>query len=268
MVGKEGRGIPTIIEMANITRLNCVMGAASLMRQCVTQAIHHTRQRHAFGKRLVEQPLMQNVLADMALESEAASQLMMRMAEAFERDDSPLERAYQRIVTPAGKLWTTKRSIELSAEAMEVFGGNGYMDEGPMGRLYRETPVLSIWEGSGNVMALDLLRAIAREPEAMLALRDDLRQGCAGDAVLRPHLDALDALLAPGADPVLQEAQARRHAQLLATLIQARLLRERAPTVVADAFISSRFEHAHGRIYGTLPANAALPAIIDRAWPV
>ncbi|WP_342119777.1 acyl-CoA dehydrogenase family protein [Pseudoduganella sp. OTU4001] len=268
LVGKEGRGIPTIIEMANITRLNCVMGAASLMRQCVTQAIHHTRQRHAFGKRLVEQPMMQNVLADMALESEAATQLMLRMAEAFERGDSPLERAYQRIVTPAGKLWTTKRSIELSAEAMEVFGGNGYMDEGPMGRLYRETPVLSIWEGSGNVMALDLLRAIAREPEAMLALREDLRQGCAGDAVLRPHLDALDALLAPAADACLLEAQARRHAQLLATLIQARLLRERAPAAVADAFIASRFDHAHGRIYGTLPASASLPAIIDRAWPV
>jgi len=265
MVGKEGRGIPTIIEMANITRLNCVMGAASLMRQCVVQAIHHARQRHAFGKRLVEQPLMQNVLADMALESEAATQLMMRMAEAFERDDSPLERAYQRIVTPAGKLWTTKRSIELSAEAMEVFGGNGYMDEGPMGRLYRETPVLSIWEGSGNVMALDLLRAVAREPEAMAALLADLQEGCHGDAALRPHVAALGSLLA---SPAPQEAPARRSAQSLVLLLQARLLRERAPAAVADAFIASRFDNAHGRIYGTLPDTSTLPAIINRAWPM
>jgi len=265
MVGKEGRGIPTIIEMANITRLNCVMGAASLMRQCVVQAIHHARQRHAFGKRLVEQPLMQNVLADMALESEAATQLMMRMAEAFERDDSPLERAYQRIVTPAGKLWTTKRSIELSAEAMEVFGGNGYMDEGPMGRLYRETPVLSIWEGSGNVMALDLLRAVAREPEAMAALLADLQEGCHDDAALRPHVAALGSLLA---SPAPLEALARRSAQSLVLLLQARLLRERAPAAVADAFIASRFDNAHGRIYGTLPDTSTLPAIIDRAWPM
>ncbi|WP_028101963.1 acyl-CoA dehydrogenase family protein [Pseudoduganella violaceinigra] len=266
MVGKEGRGIPTIIEMANITRLNCVMGAASLMRQCVVQAIQHARQRHAFGRRLADQPLMQNVLADMALESEAATQLMMRMTEAFEQGHSPLERAYQRIVTPAGKLWTTKRSIELSAEAMEVFGGNGYMDEGPMGRLYRETPVLSIWEGSGNVMALDLLRAIAREPEAMAALRDDLRQGCAGDAVLAPQLAVLDALLDGAAAP--QEAVARRSAQALVLLIQARLLRERSPAAVADAFIASRFDAAHGRIFGSLPAGTGLTDIIDRAWPV
>ena len=265
LVGPAGRGIPTIIEMANYTRLNCVMGAASLMRQCVVQAIHHTRQRHAFGKRLVDQPLMQNVLADMALESEAATQLMIRMTEAFDSDDSPLERAYQRIVTPAGKLWTTKRSIELSAEAMEVFGGNGYMDEGPMGRLYRETPVLSIWEGSGNVMGLDMLRAIAREPVAMAALLADLREGCSGDAVLRPQLDALSAMLQPGH---AAEALARRQAQLLVTLIQARLLRERAPSAVADAFIASRFDSLHGRVYGTLPDPASHTTIIDRAWPV
>ncbi|MES2130468.1 MAG: acyl-CoA dehydrogenase family protein [Pseudomonadota bacterium] len=262
LIGQEGRGIATIIEMANYTRLNCVMGAASLMRQCVAQAIDHTRQRHAFGKRLVDQPLMRNVLADMALESEAATQLMMRMTEAFDRDDSPLERAYQRIVTPAGKLWTTKRSIELSAEAMEVFGGNGYMDEGPMGRLYRETPVLSIWEGSGNVMALDMLRAIAREPEAMAALLTDLEQGCHADALLRPHLAALASMLG-GADETL----ARRQGQLLVTLIQARLLRERAPAVVADAFIASRFDHQHGRIYGTLADASGHGAIIERAFP-
>lgn len=266
LIGKSGRGIPTIIEMANYTRLNCVMGAASLMRHCVAHAIHHARQRHAFGKRLVAQPLMQNVLADMALESEAATQLMMRMSTAFGAADSPLERAYQRIVTPAGKLWTAKRSIELSAEAMEVFGGNGYMDEGPMGRLYRETPLLSIWEGSGNVMALDMLRAIAREPDAMEALLADLQQGCSADAALRPHVAELSGMLQPGVAP--DEGLARRQAQLLVTLIQARLLREHSPQVVADAFIASRFDGQHGRIYGTLRGNAGQSAIIERAWPV
>ena len=148
---------------------------------------------------------------------------------------------------------------------MEVFGGNGYMDEGPMGRLYRETPVLSIWEGSGNVMALDLLRAVAREPEAMVALLADLQDGCHDDAALRPHVAALDGLLA---SPAPQEALARRSAQSLVLLLQARLLRERAPAVVADAFIASRFDNAHGRIYGTLPDTSNLPAIIDRAWPM
>jgi len=185
--------------------------------------------------------------------------------EAFERGDSPLERAYQRIVTPAGKLWTAKRGIELSAEAMEVFGGNGYMDEGPMGRLYREMPLLSIWEGSGNVMALDMLRAIGREPEAMAALVADLQDGCADDARLRPCAKALPDLLRASAE---QEALARRAAQALVVLIQARLLRERAPQVVADAFVATRFDDQCGRIYGTLPNTASHAAIIERAWPV
>ncbi|QBR03493.1 acyl-CoA dehydrogenase family protein [Paraburkholderia pallida] len=267
LIGEEGRGIPTIIEMATYTRLNCVMGSTGGMRQAVVQAIHHARGRSAFGKSLVQQPLMQNVLADMALESEAATQLMMRLTGAFAlaREDA-LQRAYQRIVTPAAKFWVAKRAIELSAEAMEVFGGNGYMEESPTGRLYREAPVISIWEGSGNVMALDMMRAIRREPDAMMALIEDLREGCLDDARLREHFDGLGALL--DADDTTREVLARREAQRLILLIQARLLKEHAPACVSDAFIESRFDAQWGRTFGMLPANTLREAIIERSWPV
>ncbi|MGH6638229.1 MAG: acyl-CoA dehydrogenase family protein [Polaromonas sp.] len=265
MIGQEGRGIPTIIEMATYTRLNCVMGSTGMIRQAVVQAINYARQRSAFGKRLAEQPLMQNVLADMALESEAATQLMMRLTEAFAlAAEDPLQRAYKRIVTPAAKFWIAKRSIELSGEAMEVFGGNGYVEEGPMGRLYREMPLISIWEGSGNVMGLDMLRAISREPEAMHALIEDITRMGAGDARLRPHLEALKEIMGQPADEM--EAGARRYAQRLILLIQAGLLRQHAPTEVADAFIESRFDAQWGRVYGTLPSHAQRAALIDRAW--
>lgn len=267
MIGEEGRGIPTIIEMATFTRLNCVMGSAGLIRQCAVQALHYTRHRHAFGKRLIEQPLMRNVLADMTLESEAATQLMMRLTEAFARaEEDPLQRAYKRIVTPAAKFWLAKRSIELSGEAMEVFGGNGYMDEGPMGRLYRETPVISIWEGSGNVMALDMVRAIGREPQAMQALLDDLTPFCSSDARLREAGAALAAGLRAQGD--VSEWLARRHAQQLILLVQARLLREHAPQAMADAFIASRFDGQWGRVFGLLPDDIDHAAILQRAWPV
>jgi putative acyl-CoA dehydrogenase len=267
MIGEEGRGIPTIIEMATFTRLNCVMGSTGLIRQCLVQAMHHTRHRRAFGKTLVEQPLMRNVLADMALESEAATLLMMRLTEAFSlADEDPLQRAYKRIVTPAAKFWLAKRSIELSGEAMEVFGGNGYMDEGPMGRLYRETPVISIWEGSGNVMALDMMRAISREPQAMQALLEDMKPFCQQDSRLREAMTSLVNGLRAQGDAT--EWLARRHAQQLVLLVQARLLGERAPAEVADAFIASRFDAQWGRVFGMLPDGVSHAAILDRAWPV
>jgi len=263
MIGEEGRGIPTIIEMATFTRLNCVMGSTGLIRQCLVQAMHHTRHRRAFGKTLAEQPLMRNVLADMALESEAATLLMMRLTEAFARaDEDPLQRACKRIVTPAAKFWLAKRSVELSGEAMEVFGGNGYMDEGPMGRLYRETPVISIWEGSGNVMALDMMRAISREPQAMQALLEDMKPFCQQDARLRAAMTALHA------QGDATEWLARRHAQQLILLVQARLLGEHAPAEVADAFIASRFDAQWGRVFGVLPDGIAHAAILERAWPL
>ena len=266
MVGEEGRGVPTIIEMATHTRLNCVMGSTGLIRQAFVQAAHHARQRAAFGKTLVQQPLMQNVLADLAIESEAATHLMMRLTEAFAHaGDDPLQRAYKRIVTPAAKYWVAKRSIEASAEAMEVIGGNGYMDDSPTGRLYRETPVISIWEGSGNVMALDMMRAIRREPEAVAALVEDLRGACGAQPVLRRQLDAFVAAL--GLDDASYESQARREAQRLILLIQARLVSEYAPPAVSDAFVSSRFDPEWGRTFGLLPRGVASTAIIDRAWP-
>ena len=266
MIGEEGRGIATIIEMASYTRLNCVMGSTGTIRQALVQAIHYARGREAFGRRLADQPLMRNVLADMALESEAATQLMMRLTEAFaQASHAPLQRAYQRIVTPAAKYWVAKRSIELAGEAMEVFGGNGYMDEGPMGRLYREAPVISIWEGSGNVMALDMLRAVGREPDALGALIGDLAEVCRDDARLRPHLEALPRTLQQDGETL--EFTARREAQRLILLIQARLLREFAPTPVADAFIASRFDDQWGRVFGTLPAGVPAEAIIERAFP-
>ncbi|MBN3793264.1 acyl-CoA dehydrogenase family protein, partial [Burkholderia sp. Ac-20353] len=180
MLGDEGRGIPTIIEMATYTRLNCVLGSAAMLRQGVVQAIAYTRQRHAFGRALAEQPLMRTVLADLALESEAALVLAMRLAAAFEDGDTPLEHAWKRIVTPAAKFWVCKRAVELTGEVMEVFGGNGYVDNGPIARLFREAPVNSIWEGSGNVMCLDVLRAVSREPDAAAALLGELHELAAG----------------------------------------------------------------------------------------
>jgi putative acyl-CoA dehydrogenase len=209
---------------------------------------------------------MRNVLADMALESEAATLLMMRLTESFDRAaNDPLERAYKRIVTPAAKFWVAKRSIELGAEAMEVFGGNGYVEDGPMGRLFREMPVISIWEGSGNVMGLDMLRAIDREPDARDALTEHLTDRLGDDTRLLPHLNALQAAWhqAPGT----REAAARRMAQHLVLLLQAALLREHAPAFVADAFIASRFDPQWGRVFGTLPDPSDHVALIDRAWP-
>lgn len=267
MVGEEGRGIQTIIEMATYTRLNCVMGSTGMLRQALVQALHHARHRVAFGRTLVQQPLMQNVLADLALESEAATQLMMRLTEAFaQAKTDPLQRAYQRIVTPAAKYWVAKRTIEASAEAMEVLGGNGYIYNSPTGRLYRETPVISIWEGSGNVMALDMLRAIRREPEAVAALVDDLRAQCADEPVLRGQLEAFVAAMAW--DDERYELQARREAQRLILLVQAGLLKRYAPLAVAEAFIASRFDAEWGRTFGLLPHHAPVAAIIERAWPV
>ncbi|QGZ62644.1 isovaleryl-CoA dehydrogenase [Paraburkholderia acidisoli] len=282
MIGDEGRGVPTIIEMANFTRLDCVIGSAALMRAALVQAIHHARHRSAFGRALADQPLMQNVLADLALESEAATVLFMRLARAFEesqgdgvRDgngdaDTALEaRAWRRIVTPAAKFWVCKRALAFTGEAMEVWGGNGYVEEGPMARFYREAPVNSIWEGSGNVMCLDVLRALEREADAAQALFLAWRRAAQGDAVLSAALDRLAALLngAPGT----REASARRAAQQLVLIAQAVLLREGdGPRESADAFIATRLgEHDADcdRVFGTLPARFDHAAIVERALP-
>jgi putative acyl-CoA dehydrogenase len=265
MVGDEGRGIPTIIEMANHTRLDCVIGSAGLMRHAFVQAAHHARHRMAFGKHLAEQPLMRNVLADLALESEAATLLMLRLAHAFEAPNDPVERAWRRIVTPAAKFWICKRALEFSGECMEVWGGNGYVETGPMARLYREAPVNSIWEGSGNVMCLDVLRAIEREAQGFLLLLDGLDKIAAAHPGMRALLAGLRADLA--APPDQRETLARRFTQRLALAAQASLMLQHAPAAIADAFIVSRTDTECGRVYGTLAASAPQREILERAWP-
>ncbi|SAL47785.1 acyl-CoA dehydrogenase [Caballeronia turbans] len=271
MIGDEGRGVPTIIEMANFTRLDCVIGSAALMRAALVQAIHHARHRSAFGAHLVDQPLMRNVLADLALESEAATVLFMRLAGAFEQSAAPdgalAERAWRRIVTPAAKFWVCKRALEFTGEAMEVWGGNGYVETGPMARFYREAPVNSIWEGSGNVMCLDVLRAFEREQDAAHALLDDWKTSAGANPALAGALSSLAGMLT--SDPAGREASARRIAQQLALCAQGVLLARHAPQEIADAFIETRLGDARGetgRVYGTLPARFDHAAIVTRAF--
>ncbi|MNR77844.1 putative acyl-CoA dehydrogenase AidB [compost metagenome] len=265
MVGEDGRGIPTIIEMANHTRLDCVIGSAGLMRSALVQALHHARHRQAFGLPLAEQPLMQNVLADLALESEAATRLMLRLAQAAEPGSDPLERAWRRIVTPAAKFWICKRALEFTGECMEVWGGNGYVENAPMARMYREAPVNSIWEGSGNVMCLDVLRAIAKEGEAYKLLLDTLLDIAQAHHGLRELIAELRTDLAlPAAQ---QEMQARRFTQRLVLVAQACLILQGAPATIAEAFINSRLDAESGRVFGTLATPLVAQEIIARAWP-
>jgi len=265
MVGEEGRGIPTIIEMANHTRLDCVIGSAGLMRHAFVQAAHHARHRTAFGRLLAEQPLMRNVLADLALESEAATLLMLRLARAFDSPADPLERAWRRVITPAAKFWICKRALEFTGECMEVWGGNGYVETAPMARLYREAPVNSIWEGSGNVMCLDVLRAIERETEGVALLLDGLHTIAANHVGLHVLIaDLRRDLVTPSEQ---REMLARRLVQRLVLAVQGCLMLEHSPSHIADAFINSRIDAECGRVYGTLAATTLQKEILDRAWP-
>ncbi len=248
MVGEEGRGIPTIIEMANLTRLDCVIGSAALMRHALTQAIHHARHRSAFGRLLAEQALMRNVLADLALESEAATLLMLKLASALDAPDDPLLSAWKRLLTPAAKFWICKRALAFTGECMEVWGGNGYVESSPIARMYREAPVNSIWEGSGNVMCLDVLRAIARDPQGMQLLLAQLDNS--PSQAVRQLGESLRSDLT--AAPDRQEMQARRFAQKLVLAMQAHLMLEQAPPAIAAAFIRSRLDAAGGQVFGTL----------------
>ncbi|MHC3436103.1 acyl-CoA dehydrogenase family protein [Delftia lacustris] len=270
LMGEEGRGIPTIIEMATYTRLNCVLGSAAVLRSATVQALAYARRRSVFGKRLAEQPLMRSVLADLALESEAALQIAMRLAQAYERggdEGDPLERAWKRIMTPAAKFWVCKRGVELTGEAMEVLGGNGYVDTGVMARLFREAPVNSIWEGSGNVMCLDVLRAISREPDGAQLLLQDLIDTAAGEPALLQQAQSLARRLSGPPDQL--EAQARRLVQDLVLLAQACLLRRHAPPAMADGFIATRLGAQQGAMVAGAfdPAGLDIAAILQRALP-
>ncbi|MGW0882800.1 DNA alkylation response protein [Streptomyces sp. NPDC002671] len=264
LVGPEGRGVKTIIEMVNCTRLDCVMSSATLMRKTLVEAGHHARHRSAFGARLLDQPLMRNVLADLALESEAATTLTLRLAGAADRAvrGDAGERAFRRIATAVGKYWVTKRGPAFTAEALECLGGNGYVEDSGMPRHYREAPLLSIWEGSGNVNALDVLRALGREPETAEALFAELALARGADARLDATVAGLKAQLAE-----TDQVGARRLVERMALALQASLLVRHAPHPVADAFCASRLGGDWGHAFGTLPAATDLGAILERALP-
>jgi putative acyl-CoA dehydrogenase len=266
MIGEEGRGVRTIIEMVHHTRLDCVSGSAGLMRQAVAQAIHHASHRSAFGRRLLDQPLMQNVLADLALESQAATALMLRLARSYDEgvasDDA---RAFARIATAVAKFWVCKRAPHLTYEAMECLGGNGYVEETIMPRLYREAPVNAIWEGSGNVICLDVLRAIAREPDSLPALLAELRTARGADARYDAALARLEAEMR---DPADAERRARILTERMAVLLEASLLVRHGPAAAADAFCASRLAEGGALVFGTLPAGVRAQEIIEAAAPV
>ncbi|MDT4838962.1 putative acyl-CoA dehydrogenase AidB [compost metagenome] len=265
LVGEEGRGIPQILEMGTMTRLDCSLGTSGLMRQALGIALNHTAQRQAFGKPLVEQPLMKNVLADLALESEAATALAIRLARAFDRQADAHENLMARLLTPVAKFWICKRGSHFAQEAMECLGGNGYVEEGGEGilaRIYREMPLNSIWEGAGNIMALDLLRGL-RKGDAVAALAHELAPARGQQPALDRLADALPARI----EAMASETEARRLAQDVALAVQAALLVQAAPAAVADAFCASRLGGDWGQAFGTLGAGADFDSIIQRAQP-
>ncbi|MET9681605.1 acyl-CoA dehydrogenase family protein [Streptomyces coeruleorubidus] len=263
-VGEEGRGVRTIIEMVAATRLDCVLGSAGLLRQAVAQAVHHCTYREAFGGKLADKPLMRNVLADLALESEAATTLALRLAAACD-DGGEQERALLRIAVPAAKYWVTKRCPPVAVEAAECLGGNGYVEESGMPRLVRESPLNSVWEGAGNVQALDVLRALQREPGAFDAYLREVGQARGADH----RLDgAIKNLLTELADLEDVEGRARRLAERLALVLQGSLLVRFAPPQVADAFCAARLGGDGGAAFGTLPPSLDLASVVERARPV
>jgi putative acyl-CoA dehydrogenase len=266
LVGEEGRGVPQILEMGTLTRLDCALGTSGLMRQALSQALNHTAQRSAFGKPLIAQPLMRNVLADLALESEAATALSLRLARAFDGQGDEHEALMRRLLTPVAKFWVCKRGSHFAQEAMECLGGNGYVEEGGegvMARIYREMPLNSIWEGAGNIMALDLLRALRKGG----AMADALSAELAPARGANTAFDRFAAALPQRIDEASAETDARRLAQDVALAVQAALLRRHAPTFVFEAFCRSRLAGDWGGAFGTLPSDVDFDSIIARAMP-
>ena len=264
LVGEEGRGVPTIIEMVNLTRLDCTLGSATSMRPGLTRAIHHAQHRKAFGAYLIDQPLMRNVIADLAVEAEAATVVAMRMAgatDAVTRGDER-EAMLRRIGLAAAKYWVCKRATPHAAEAMECLGGNGYAEESGMPRLYREAPLMGIWEGSGNVSALDTLRAMATRPECVEVLFDELSTTAGNDARLDAHVDRLKTGLT---DLTTIEYRARKVAEDITGALQGSLLIRHGHPSVTEAFLATRMARDWGGAFGTLPTGLDLAPIIERA---
>ncbi|PAU87713.1 DNA alkylation response protein [Pseudomonas sp. WN033] len=262
MIGEEGRGVPTIIEMVSLTRFDCMIGSSSLMRQALTQATHHCAHRKVGGRMLAKQPLMQNVLADLALESEAALALTLRMGKALDNAHDEQEDKFARLVTAIGKYWICKRAPAMINEAQECLGGAGYVEDTILPRLYREAPVNSIWEGSGNVQCLDVLRALSKEAGVLDALFAELGDGH-GDTHLAAHIQRLQTDFRDTADI---QYRARQLTEDVAVALQAKLLLEAGNSTVSDAFIASRLDR-HGRVYGTLPRGLDVEALVARATP-
>lgn len=258
LVGDAGRGVQTIIEMVSMTRLDCVIGATAIQRAALVQAINHVRHRTAFGSVLSRQPLMQTVLADLALEVEAATAIMTRLASAVDHGETE----FARLALAASKFWVTKRSTAVVGEALECLGGNGYIEDSGMPRLFRESPLNSIWEGSGNVISLDVLRAMGREPESVSAVTKELALAAGADRRLDAHLERLQLSLAEATPQT-----ARRVAQDLALGLQGALLVQHAPSYVADAFCATRLDGDWGHVFGTIPGGVDSEAIIQRAFP-
>jgi putative acyl-CoA dehydrogenase len=269
LVGEEGRGVPAIIRMVNHTRLDCLLGSTVAVRRGTLEAIHHARHRSAFGRRLAEQPAMSNVLADLALESEAATAAALRVARSYDHPQE--EGAFRRFATAVMKYWICKRAPAHAAEALECLGGNGFVEDSGLPLLYRDSPLNSIWEGSGNVAALDVLRALSKEPEGLPAFLAECELGAGADARLDAHLERVRervASLLHSDDPAYEsQFAARALVEELALSLQGSLLVRHAPEMVADGFCASRLERGGGRVYGTLPRGVDAAAIVERALP-
>nr|WP_271208884.1 acyl-CoA dehydrogenase family protein [Rhodococcus wratislaviensis]GLK33258.1 acyl-CoA dehydrogenase [Rhodococcus wratislaviensis] len=267
MVGEPGRGVRTIIEMVARTRLDCVLGSTAGMRQSVAEAVWHARHRSAFGKVLADQPAMTSVLADLALESEAATVTALRLARAHDDDANEQERSFRRLATAVAKYWICKRGPHHAYEALECLGGNGYTEDFPLARRYREQPVMAVWEGSGNVIALDVLRAMTREPDSVAAFDAEVNLARDSNVVLDEHLDRVRRQLGElaGLDPAAAQLRARTVVESMALALQASLLTRFSPTAVADAFVDARLGPDRTHEYGTLSPSADLQAILGRA---
>jgi len=263
IVGDEGRGVRTIIEMVHHTRLDCILAPAAYMRQALANALWHAAHRTAFQKKLIDQPLMRSVLADMAIESESATALTFRIARSFDESANESAAAFARIATPIGKYWINKRVVNLAYEAMEVHGGAGYIEDGAMTRIYRQSPLNSIWEGSGNVICLDILRAIQRDPHSAQELVAELEGSRGANRWLDRAVDDVKARLASPYD----EAFARRLAEMMALALQGAVLVRNAPSFVADAFCATRLREHPGFSYGAMAAKVDVDALIERAMP-